>query len=557
MNSFDLALALLKRRFVRDRAALDEQIAQTREQMQAAREDQALYRILAPEARVDKLIIQQALARLGESYTPATVKPHGARPGGRRKTQFVQFEECHLSEERFWFKLKVNRRVLGAVRSALPYGVRLSKLMSDDTCYELSGAVGRNVTWQFDEKHPEEGAWLIVNRLEGVSGIPRLVRFQEVLPLFPVQEKERLPLVLGIGPHRRAQTIYLDDLSHMLVGGPTNTGKSNIVNGFILTMMHYYEPKDLQLVLIDPKKGVEFGDYERSPFLFEGRIIRTPKEAIMMLRRLQKLMHERLAMLPGSAKKWSIYRKKHPGKEAPYIVAVIDEYAQLVIPWGKKVANQVNSLIMTITAMGRAAGIQVIVCTQYPSAAVIDGKVKINLSNAIGTRCGNPIQSGVLLGQSGAEKLPRDVPGRALLAFGPDLIEYQPAYISPDDTRAILDEVRMKYGELPAPEDEEKVKDETPYEIEPKRTVIQWIQERCILSPESRTNIQDLYEDYDSWGNVDQISKQKFAMELSRHNFKSYESHGSTYRIGIALMNREVEGRGWQELAIAGGGEIG
>lgn len=545
-STLGLSLALLRRPLVRRRDKLNARIALTREQMQVAQEEREAFRLLAPEARLDCKIIQQTLARLGESYTPATVHPRGTRPGGRpRKTRYVEFEEIHLSEERFWLKLRVNRRVLGAVRSALPYGVRLYKLMSDETCYELSGAVGRNVSWQFDPLHPEQGAWLIVNRLEGISGIPKLVSFRDILPLFPVAKKEQLPFLLGIGQHRRAEIVYLEDLSHVLVGGPTNTGKSNIVNGFILTLMHYYEPKDVQLVLIDPKKGVEFGDYERSPFLFEGRIIRTPKEAIYMLQRLKTLMDERLSMLPGNAKKWSVYRSKHPDKPEPYIICIIDEYAQLVIPWGRKIASKVNTLIMTITAMGRAAGIQVMVCTQYPSSAVIDGKVKINLGLAIGTRCGNHIQSMVLLGQSGAENLPRDVPGRAMYAWGPDLKEYQPPYISPDDTRTILAEARERFGELPS--ESEPAILEPPYESEVasehENMVIKWIAERCIQDPTARTDIRELYADYNHWGNGEQISKLKFGMKLTQLNYERSESNGVSYRIGIALSNKVVSGQ--------------
>ena len=142
-----------------------------------------------------------------------------------------------------------------------------------------------------------------------------------------------------------------------------------------------------------------------------------------------------------------------------------------------------------------------------------------------------------------------------MYAWGPDLKEYQPPYISPDDTRMILAEARERFGELP--DASEPAILEAPYEkeITHEDMIVKWINERCIKNPEARTDIRDLHNDYNNWVDGEQISKLKFAMELTRLNYERGESNGVRYRYGIALID-QVESRKVPEYVIAGVDEL-
>jgi DNA polymerase III delta prime subunit len=361
----------------------------------------------------------------------------GAQEGSRRKkkkTQRVRFERCFTSPDVIWFKIKVRRKKIFGTDNALPHGVKVLDLIAEETLQELSYACERVVTASYD--NARYGVWYLVHRLEGVSVIPQRVSFREMLDHYP-QNITEIPWVLGMGAHKRVKSLSLAKNPHLLMAGPTGTGKSNALASFLLGLMYYSTPEQIKFCLIDLKEGVEFDIYKDSPHL-QRPIVDKPEGAIEALREMGSEIDRRMALLRSTrAKDISEYNRARPDDRLPILLTVIDEYAQLVLPVDKKLRDEVNKLVVRISALGRAAGIQIVVCSQYPTKEVIDPQIKINLNLKIVFRTQNGIQSMVVINDARAAALP-DVKGRALYSLGPDVFECQIAHVSSEDIDFVL-----------------------------------------------------------------------------------------------------------------------
>jgi DNA polymerase III delta prime subunit len=507
-------------------------------------------RTLLPEARDYAQIIQATLMRLGEFYAPATVQAHGKRAGGKR-LQKVQFERVCLSPEIIYLKIRVHKRGWLGSKSALPHRVRLRDLMNDDTAAELSHACARKVTWECDVDAPERGAWYLIHRNEGQGGIPKQVSFMDTLTHYP-SDMSSIPFVLGSGPHRIMETLYLGNTPHLLIAGPTGTGKSNAVNAFILAQMYHNAPRDVQFILID-LKGSEFRDYEKSPHLHQP-VVLDVVDGLNVLNALIEEIKQRMEKLKNGIKDWATYRAKNPNDDnAPYLIVVIDEYAQFIFAHGPEAASRANARLIRIAAQGRAVGVQLIVCTQYPTGEVVNRQVKINLNSAIAFKCRNGAQSAVVLDVGDAANLP-DVKGRALYTYGPYIREVQMAYVSPQDTADVMKRCIERYGEAkfetPVVVEPEPVK-ELPAERKPPEVCQpgEWFARFYIIDPDNRTSVESLYVDYCEYANAIHcvpVSKYGLGVWFNAQGFKTVKSHGLNYRLGVRKRHqtRGSAGRG-------------
>lgn len=400
----------------------------------------ALAADLRGEAKIYEQCIRNRLASLGYMWAARTQFDHGAAAGsGRAKpTTFkVRFQGIWTKPEVIYLKLLIRERTLFGTRSALPHRVPVLKLLEDDTLKELGLACERKVSAAYDPDNPRHGAFYIVHRLEGIGMLPKIVKWRDMLEHYPA-DMTLIPWVMGVGKSRKIQSLYLAKHPHLLIAGPTGTGKSNAVNGFILGLMERSDPDDLKFLLIDLKEGVEFEMYVGAPHLYHD-IVRKPEEALAALTEMSIEIDRRLQLLRESgAKDLPGYNRAHPDNKLPVLITVIDEYAQLVLPVSKKVREEANRLVVRISALGRAPGVQIIVCTQYPTREVIDPQIKINLNLKVAFRCQNATQSMVILNDPRAAELPADVPGRALFALGPDIFEVQIAHVLESDVKEIL-----------------------------------------------------------------------------------------------------------------------
>lgn len=418
------------------RARLQERRGYTRLILSRREQLQREERLYAAEAAIFRQLLSRRLAGLGYMWAARYRWDTGAQEGSRRKkkkTQRVRFERCFTSPDVIWFKIRVRKKRIFGTDNALPHGVKVLDLIAEETLRELSYACERVVTASYD--NARYGVWYLVHRLEGVSIIPQKVSFREMLEHYPEKIME-IPWVLGMGAHKRVKSLSLAKNPHLLMAGPTGTGKSNALASFLLGLMYYSTPEQIRFCLIDLKEGVEFDVYKDAPHLQRDIVMRAD-EAIRALQEMSLEIDRRMSLLRSAHVKDIIEFNAKADEKLPILITVIDEYAQLVLPVEKKRRDEVNKLVVRISALGRAAGVQIVICTQYPTKEVLDSQIKINLNLKIVFRTQNGIQSMVVINDARAAALP-DVKGRALYALGPDVWECQISHVSSEDIDFVL-----------------------------------------------------------------------------------------------------------------------
>lgn len=196
----------------------------------------------------------------------------------------------------------------------------------------------------------------------------------------------------------------------VLIGGATDMGKSTILNVITNTLL-YNHPEDISFTFIDLKGGLEFGAYEH--IKQKKNFATNASEALTALENVQKEMSEIFDTLRRTEKK----SVKELGNTKRHFV-IIDEAAELtsdgeVDPDVKKIKIQCETIIKDIARRGRASGIRLLYCTQYPTTETVSSQVKRNLITRISLLVDTSTASKVVLDQTGAESLP-DVKGRAI-----------------------------------------------------------------------------------------------------------------------------------------------
>lgn len=242
-----------------------------------------------------------------------------------------------------------------------------------------------------------------------------------------------LPIALGYTITQEVKTFDLTDAPHLLVAGATKQGKSVCLNVIIASLLYAKHPTELKFVFIDPKM-VEFTAYnsllkhylavlpmaQSAEEEKKQAIVKTSQQAEQILNSLCIEMDERYRLLADAGvNNFTTYNEKYKDRKLlpteghkylPYLVVVIDEYADLVMAGGagadaKKAARNIESSIIRLAQKGRAAGIHVIIATQRPSVNVITGLIKANFPTRIAFRVLSGADSKTILDTTGAENL--------------------------------------------------------------------------------------------------------------------------------------------------------
>lgn len=206
-----------------------------------------------------------------------------------------------------------------------------------------------------------------------------------------LEQAKPFTVALGIDKDGRKITQTLDELVHLLVAGTTGAGKSVALNDIILSLVCYNQPKDLHMVLIDPK-GNELNAYNSISHLI-CPIITEVDTAKATLNNLIDEMERRYRELAKLGK------EKNEG-EFPKICVVIDELADLVLK-----DETIKIPLVKLLAKARACDIHFIICSQSPRAKWLDGLMLANLPSRIALTCASSRESVLILGRGGAEKL--------------------------------------------------------------------------------------------------------------------------------------------------------
>ena len=272
------------------------------------------------------------------------------------------------------------------------------------------------------------------------------VKFKEVLAHeTKAMSDAKIVVALGKDIMGRPQLADLSKMPHLLIAGSTGSGKSVCTNTMICSILMRYKPDEVKLVLVDPKK-VELSNYNGVPHLM-CPVVSDPKKASIALQKLVAEMDKRYDMFSDANVKniagyneWIMKENKNNNTNVPkmpYIVAIIDELADLMLVASKEVEDS----IMRITQMARAAGIHLIVATQRPSTDVITGVVKANIPSRIAFAVASNIDSRTILDMSGAEKL-LGKGDMLYLPMGENVpIRIQGCFISDNEIKRIIDYV--------------------------------------------------------------------------------------------------------------------
>jgi S-DNA-T family DNA segregation ATPase FtsK/SpoIIIE len=213
-------------------------------------------------------------------------------------------------------------------------------------------------------------------------------------------QKADFSLALSLGKDITGQPVIadLDGMPHLLIAGTTGSGKTVCVNSLILSLLYKNSPNDLKFVMIDPKM-VELMPFNGLPHLL-CPVVTDSKKAAAALNWAVTEMEERYQLLAKvGARNIEAYNEKQ--EKIPYIIVIIDEFADLMIVS----PDQIESAVQRLAQLSRAVGIHLILATQRPSVNVITGVIKANLPARISFKVASKVDSRTVLDMNGADKL--------------------------------------------------------------------------------------------------------------------------------------------------------
>jgi len=240
----------------------------------------------------------------------------------------------------------------------------------------------------------------IPNKKRSLVGFSQLVESKQMK-----DKKQEIPIVLGKDISGGNQVVDLTRTPHLLIAGSTGSGKSVCVNSLICSILYRRAPQDVKMILVDPKI-VELKLYNDIPHLLTP-VITEPKKAFQAVQWALYEMERRYSLLDGmGVRDIKTYNKRIKEREIateklPYIVLVIDEFADLMATSGK----ELEGIVARLAAMSRAVGIHLVLATQRPSTDVITGLIKANFPSRIAFMVASMTDSRIIIDTAGAEKL--------------------------------------------------------------------------------------------------------------------------------------------------------
>lgn len=329
-------------------------------------------------------------------------------------------------------------------------GVRISKIknLEDDIALSLA-ALGIRIIAPIPGK--------------GTIGIEVPNKKKQIVSLKEVMASEKfldakmeLPIALGKTISNEVFIADLAKMPHLLIAGATGQGKSVGINTIIMSLLYRKHPSQVKLVLIDPKK-VELFPYSKLDKHFlaylpgqEEPIITDTKKVVHTLNSLCIEMDERYNLLKKAhARNIKEYNKKFTARKLnplnghkylPFIVLVIDEFADLIMTAGK----EVEMPIARLAQLARAVGIHLIIATQRPSVNIITGVIKANFPARVAFKVTSKVDSRTILDAGGADQLIGR--GDMLLSVGSDMVRLQCAFVDTPEVERVIDFISDQTG---------------------------------------------------------------------------------------------------------------
>ena len=381
--------------------------------------------------------------------------------GNVEKTATINQEELNSNKD----------KIIATLRN---YGIEIDKIKATIgptvTLYEIVPAAGVRIS---KIKNLEDDIALNLAALgiriiapipgRGTIGIEVPNQNPEMVPMRNILATEKfqnttfdLPIALGKTISNETFIADLSKMPHLLMAGATGQGKSVGLNAVLVSLLYKKHPSQIKFVLIDPKK-VELTLYNKIERHYlaklpnsEEAIITDNTKVVHTLNSLCIEMDNRYALLQDAQvrnlKEYNtkfVARKLNPNdghKYLPYIIVVVDEFADLIMTAGK----EVEMPIARIAQLARAVGIHLIIATQRPSVNIITGVIKANFPARIAFRVTSKIDSRTILDAGGAEQLIGK--GDMLLSTGNDLIRIQCAFVDTPEIEKITEFIGSQRG---------------------------------------------------------------------------------------------------------------
>jgi hypothetical protein len=405
-----------------------------RELIQRAKDEKRIRRGMDKEAKwLQTLIIDVFKKTRGCHFMETDGK-------GNRKARAPEFFKVQTGPDAHYFWLAASKKTLFGWRWLLPHEVTVDRLQEDEVISNLKAATRRDVAVQWTE----QGQIIFrVSRLDSPDALPRLVHWRDTRQFFPETRREYLPYCIGVAEKRKFEWFNFGDDPHLLVAGKSQSGKSNLVNGIIATLVQTHSPDELRIVLVDQKGGIEFTHWTEIPHLL-WNVAKTVDEVKPMLDRVVTVMKKRMALLERAKKKDLPSYNRSTDERLPRILVVIDEMNTFVGLGA--LTEEIHNLIMLIVSQGRAVGIHMIAATQHPEVKVIPGRIKTNMSVRMSGAMPSIVASQIVLDSADAAKIP-NIPGRFVAVVGLRTLTVQVPRIEDGDIAHVVSKAQNDYPE--------------------------------------------------------------------------------------------------------------
>ena len=251
--------------------------------------------------------------------------------------------------------------------------------------------------------------------------------------------RPRSALTIALGKDITGKPIFgdLDDMPHLLIAGTTGSGKTVCVNTCILSLLFKESPNDLKFLMIDPKM-VELMPFNGLPHLL-CPVVTDAKKAAVALNWVVTEMESRYVLLSGAgARNIEAYNQKQ--EKLPYIIVVVDEFADLM----SVARDQIENAITRLAQLSRAVGIHLILATQRPSVDVITGVIKANLPARVSFKVASKVDSRTVLDSNGAEALLGKGDMLFLQPGREDLIRIQGALVKDAEIERVVEFIKAQ-----------------------------------------------------------------------------------------------------------------
>jgi len=232
----------------------------------------------------------------------------------------------------------------------------------------------------------------------------------------------------------------LQDTSHILVGGESGSGKSTWLNAMLIALLEAHTPQELQVAIVDPKE-VEFQTYRGVLHLFAPVATEVDDATALTARLLEEIDRRRALFTSIGARNLRAYNRR-ADKPLPRLLLVVDEVTDIALQAGLK--SQFYKDLIRLVSKGRAFGLVVVLATQNPKAEVLNTLIRGNMSTRIAFRVVTAEHSRVILGQGGAQNLPRTIRGRMLARLDGEPVTLQGFFVSNDETTALTARLRSE-----------------------------------------------------------------------------------------------------------------